>query len=114
MQVMYVDFNKAMWDRKAFSDTTTNGSKTIDTWAQTGNKNTPFDQQFYLILNLAVGGTNGWFADGKSGKPWLDQSVNAKKDFWEAQDKWLPTWKRPQLEVSRVVMLQQCDGNEEL
>jgi hypothetical protein len=28
---------------------------------------------FYLILNVAVGGTNGWFPDGPE-KPWLDGS----------------------------------------
>ncbi|CAG9940465.1 unnamed protein product [Clonostachys rosea f. rosea IK726] len=114
MQVMYVNFNKPMWDRQAFSETTTNGSRIVDTWSQTGNKNTPFDQKFYLILNLAVGGTNGWFEDGKSGKPWLDQSPNAKKDFWNARETWMSTWERPQMEIKRVVMMQQCDGNEEL
>lgn len=29
--------------------------------------------EFYLILDVAVGGTNGWFPDG-SEKPWLDGS----------------------------------------
>jgi hypothetical protein len=33
----------------------------IDTWSQTGRPNTPFDQPFYLILNVAVGGTIGFF-----------------------------------------------------
>jgi hypothetical protein len=28
---------------------------------------------FYLIMNVAVGGTNGWFPDGPE-KPWLDGS----------------------------------------
>lgn len=30
---------------------------------------------FYLILNVAVGGTNGWFPDGPE-KPWLDGSMS--------------------------------------
>ena len=30
-----------------------------DSKSTTGNA--PFDQDFYLILNVAVGGTNGWF-----------------------------------------------------
>jgi hypothetical protein len=30
-----------------------------DSKSTTGNA--PFDQSFYLILNVAVGGTNGWF-----------------------------------------------------
>ena len=29
---------------------------------------------FYLILDVAVGGTNGWFPDGAGNKPWLDGS----------------------------------------
>ena len=27
--------------------------------------------EFYLILDVGVGGTNGWFPDGKE-KPWYD------------------------------------------
>jgi hypothetical protein len=30
---------------------------------------------FYLILDVAVGGTSGWFPDG-SEKPWLDGSAS--------------------------------------
>jgi beta-glucanase (GH16 family) len=112
LQVLYTNFDKPMWERGAFSESTDNATRTIAEWSQTGRDNTPFDQEFYLILNLAVGGTNGWFQDGKSGKPWLDQSPNAPKDFWDAQESWYPTWKQPQLEISHVLMMQQCDGGE--
>lgn len=32
-------------------------------WAHTNSTsgNAPFDQEFYLILNVAVGSKNGWF-----------------------------------------------------
>lgn len=113
-QVMYTNFDKPMWKRGGFPETNSNGTRLNDIWAQTGRKNTPFDHEFYLILNLAVGGSNGWFEDGKSGKPWVNNGDNAQKDFWDARETWMETWKQPQLEVSRVVMLQQCDGNEEL
>lgn len=42
---------------------------------------------FYLVLNVAVGGTNGWFADtdggsaggnGKDGKPWINTGNDLK------------------------------------
>ncbi|KAK5991126.1 Beta-1,3-glucan-binding protein [Cladobotryum mycophilum] len=112
LQVLYTNFKKPMWKRGGFPDSTANGTRLLNIWAETGNDNTPFDQEFYLILNLAVGGTNGWFEDSKSGKPWLDHSENAKKDFWDSRDSWYPTWKQPQLEVSRVVIQQQCDGGE--
>ncbi|KAH7316588.1 glucan 1,3-beta-glucosidase [Stachybotrys elegans] len=114
LQVLYTNFDQAMWQRGAFPQTSGNGTRLADLWSQTDRKNTPFDHEFYLILNLAVGGTNGWFEDGQSGKPWLNGSPNAKKDFWDARDEWLPTWKSPQLEVSRVLIMQQCDGDEEL
>lgn len=32
---------------------------------------------FYLILNVAVGGTNGFFPDNVGSKPWLDSSRSA-------------------------------------
>jgi hypothetical protein len=34
-----------------------------------------FRKVFYLIIDLAVGGTSGWFPDDKGGKPWYDGSV---------------------------------------
>lgn len=56
----------------------------------------PFDQQFYLILNLAVGGTNGYFSDDlrneNGNKPWRNDSPHAFKDFWDGRNDWLPTW----------------------
>lgn len=42
----------------------------MDPWSRTGLPNTPFDQEFYLILDVAVGGTNGYFEDG-IGEPLL-------------------------------------------
>lgn len=47
---------------------------------------------FYLILDLAVGGTSGWFPDNVGGKPWLDGSNTAMSDFVSAQDQWYSTW----------------------
>ncbi|KAI1261661.1 concanavalin A-like lectin/glucanase domain-containing protein [Xylariaceae sp. FL1019] len=113
LQVLYTSFNQDLWTRGNFPEADANGTRYTDPW-NTGRANTPFDQEFYLILNVAVGGTNGWFEDGGSGKPWLDGSTNAKKDFWDAQDTWYPTWKNPAMEVSKVAMWQQCDGDEDL
>ncbi|TDZ99704.1 Beta-1,3-glucan-binding protein [Colletotrichum sidae] len=114
LQVIYTNFDEPMWQRGDFPQTNANGSRLTDVWSQTGRANTPFDQKFYLILNVAVGGTNGWFDDGKSGKPWVGTSPNAKKDFWKATDQWFPTWTQPEMTISKVSMWQQCDGNEEL
>lgn len=41
--------------------------------------------QFYIVLNVAVGGTNGFFPDGiVSNKPWANTSPQAFLDFWNA------------------------------
>jgi Glycosyl hydrolases family 16 len=62
-QVVYVDFtkNENLWTYGGFTGTTVNGSIPSDPWSYTGRANTPFDQSFYLILNVAVGGRNGYF-----------------------------------------------------
>jgi hypothetical protein len=31
---------------------------------------------FYLILDVAVGGTNGWFPDNAGDKPWLNGALS--------------------------------------
>ncbi len=48
--------------------------------------------EFYLILDLAVGGTSGWFPDGVGGKMWLDGSEIAMTNFAYAQSEWGATW----------------------
>lgn len=52
----------------------------------------PFDQEFYFILNLAVGGTNSFFPDNMSyppnGKPWNNNDgrrVSQTKLWWSRQ-----------------------------
>jgi beta-glucanase (GH16 family) len=113
LQVLYTNFDQPLWQRGDFPLSDSNGTRLIDTWSQTGRDQTPFDQEFYLILNVAVGGTNGWFQDGASGKPWVDGSPTAKQDFWNARDQWYPRWGGGgQMTVSKVQMWQQCDGNE--
>ncbi|PMD58222.1 glycoside hydrolase family 16 protein [Hyaloscypha bicolor E] len=67
-------------------------SRPINIWSSTGAYNTPFDQPFHLIMNVAVGSSNGFFKDGKGGKPWVDNSTTAMRDFWVANSTWLPSW----------------------
>ena len=81
-----------MWDRGQFAQAVYNHSSLVDPWSQTGRDNTPFDQPFYLILNVAVGGTNGFFEDGVGNKPWVNLSPYAPREFWDAQSQWYPTW----------------------
>ena len=68
-------------------------------WETSENTNAPFDKEFYLIINLAVGGTLGYFKDGAGGKPWTDKSSNAVNEFYAAKDRWYPTWDNPDVSM---------------
>lgn len=39
-------------------------------WRHEKEKSAPFNQEYYIIMNVAVGGQNGYFPDGFCGKPW--------------------------------------------
>jgi hypothetical protein len=92
LQVLYTHFQQPFWDYGHFPLADSNGTRLVNPWAGTGSNASPFDQDFYLVLDVAVGGTNGWFEDGKAGKPWIDANFRAKHDFWEAKHEWYPTW----------------------
>ena len=61
---------------------------------------TPPLTQFHFILNIAVGGTNGFIPDdginrgGAYPKPWsnADWYVDAMQKFYDARNDWLWTW----------------------
>jgi len=68
---------------------------TSDIWAG-HDRMAPFDQDFYMIFNVAIGGTNGFFPDGwdygSHNKPWSNNSPHAAQDWWQARSQWQPTW----------------------
>jgi len=110
LQVLYTNFQTKLWERGDFPLANKNGTRYIDPWSQTGHESTPFDQEFYLIINLGVGATNGWFENGRDKKPWVDGSPNAARDFWDARNEWKKTWKNDgEMVVESVKMWQQCD-----
>ncbi|KAG5644402.1 hypothetical protein DXG03_008569 [Asterophora parasitica] len=87
-------FNKPFFQRGEFPQVVFNGSDLValqNPWIN-GTNATPFDQEFYLILNVAVGSTSGWFPEGEGEKPWLDHAQNPMLDFAKAQAKWYSTW----------------------
>ncbi|XP_060533796.1 beta-1,3-glucan-binding protein-like [Cylas formicarius] len=57
-----------------------------------GSKMAPFDQEFFLIINLAVGGSLDERATNPGGKPWSNMSPTSATDFWNAKNQWGPTW----------------------
>lgn len=82
--------NGGFWQYGGF-----NSNPNIENPWRYGSKMAPFDQKFYLIINLAVGGTNGFFPDGvynPTPKPWSNNSPTAATDFWNGRSGWLPTW----------------------
>ncbi|THU77933.1 concanavalin A-like lectin/glucanase [Dendrothele bispora CBS 962.96] len=68
--------------------------------------NAPFDQDFYLIMNVAVGGTNGWFPDGQGDKPWLNGAgqQTAMREFADKKDEWYQSWPQGE-EMDRRAMV---------
>lgn len=85
--VLTVPINASFFQRGGWE-----GGSILNPWEGSG-ANAPFDQRFYLILNVAVGGTNGYFPDGPE-KPWSDKSSNAINSFNSAMPQWLPSWPR--------------------
>lgn len=83
---------KGFWDRGKFPKTAQNGSSEIVVDEIYPTSSAPFDQPFYLIINLSAGGTSGWFPDGVGDKPWYDNSDTARYDFAMAQSTWSSTW----------------------
>lgn len=55
----------------------------------------PFDKDFYLIMNLACGGTLGYFPEegvNEIPRAW-GNNEGGMTDFWKyRQNTWLPTW----------------------
>ncbi|KDQ58168.1 glycoside hydrolase family 16 protein [Jaapia argillacea MUCL 33604] len=98
-------FNVPFFDRGNFPPVVTNGTDKIvlqNPWVH-GTADAPFDKPFYLIMDVAVGGTNGWFPDNEGGKPWIDGAQNAMQRFALAQDEWYATW--PKNDFSRALVV---------
>ncbi|KAL6250927.1 hypothetical protein RBB50_001135 [Rhinocladiella similis] len=111
LQVLYQRFPKSFWNLGGFSTLSLGTPGNI--WAN-GTKAAPFDQNFFLILDVAVGGTNGWFRDGLADKPWENSSPFARKQFWDSRDQWYPTWQNkngPSMQVKSVKIWQQQGYN---
>jgi len=64
-------------------------------WKYETDLSAPFNQEYYLILNVAVGGTNEYFPDGKCGKPWTNDDPHSVNAFYNAKDTWFNTWNYP-------------------
>jgi hypothetical protein len=84
-RIMHVEFNQDSFTRGKFNKTLHNP------WINRP-ANAPFDQDFYLLLNLAVGGVTEFFPDSPC-KPWENSSPHSMNEFWAAREDWLKTWR---------------------
>lgn len=71
-------------------------------WINETDLNAPFNKEQYLILNNAVGGSNGFFPDQMCDKPYLNHPVApegeyayAVNQFYDNKSKWYPSWNYP-------------------
>ncbi|OMJ79348.1 hypothetical protein SteCoe_20641 [Stentor coeruleus] len=84
--VLNVDFTtQSFWQKGNFPSVFSNP------WVGEPNS-APFNQEFFFTINLAVGGTNGYFPDGVGNKPWSDSDPHCINSFWNNRGSWLPTW----------------------
>lgn len=85
-------YDGAFWQLGKFDE---RAPHTNNPWKYSKTSMAPFDEEFYFIINLAVGGTS-FFPDNavnKAGaKPWSNNSPQAATDFWNGRDRWLSTW----------------------
>ena len=85
-KVLNLDFTQqSFWQRGGFP------ANFANPWVGQPNS-APFDQEYYFTLNLAVGGTSGYFPDGMGGKPWSDNDPHSVNSFYNNRGSWLPTW----------------------
>lgn len=81
--VTNIEAGSGFWDRGGF------GGQNI--WP---TPMAPFDQEFYIIMNNAVGGV--FFYDGyvnyPDGQTWSTSNSRGMRDFWEGRWQWEPTW----------------------
>lgn len=96
---LVLDFDMSddsMWNKGGFPEDQTNP------WQYETDLNAPFNRDFYLILNVAVGGTNAYFPDGQCGKPWSNNDQQSSNTFWNTKDQWYPSWNYPETHDSAM------------
>jgi beta-glucanase (GH16 family) len=91
--VMDVDLDELFYEKGEFSDNFQNP------WRGEQERGAPFNQEFHIIINLAVGGTVGFFPEGVGNKPWSNSDSNAVNKFYDAKNQWYETWKNPDVDL---------------
>ncbi|XP_046644146.1 beta-1,3-glucan-binding protein-like [Daphnia pulicaria] len=89
---------EGFWELSRFNDTVDNP------WIN-GTSMAPFDREFFIAINVAVGGD--FFPDSCENypypKPWNNSSPDASMgSFWEKKDQWYPTWSQCSVDDSAL------------
>lgn len=99
-----IDANSTFWELGKFEQKYPEKS---NPWAQHATPMSPFDQEFYLTIELAVGGVSDFFSDAFENreyeKPWVNLSTQALLKFWQKKHKWHPTWTQSHDSVDFVI-----------
>lgn len=107
---------KTTYQRGEFATLTTNGTVIPNPWADSEHPMiAPFDQSFFLRLQVAAGGLDGYFIDdNEDDKPWKNTQTRstAMANFATKSDAWLPSWGTAGadrgLQIKSVKMWQKC------
>ena len=83
--VLNVPINQSFWSKTGLQSPPWDNP-----WKDTED-NAPFNQEYYLIMNVAVGGVTGFFPDAPN-KPWQNDHSHTVNQFYDAKDDWYPTW----------------------
>jgi hypothetical protein len=95
-EVLNFPFDEDMFTKGGFDPSVNNP------WRGETDLNAPFNREFYLIFNVAVGGTNDYFPDGKCGKFWTNDDPKAVNTFYNQKDTWYKTWNYPETHDSAM------------
>lgn len=106
---------KTFYQRGNFALLTGNGTVIVNPWADATNPMiAPFDQKFFLRLQVGAGGLDNYFGDNLNDKkPWKNgqERTTAMSNFATRSDTWLPTWGAGTdrgLQIESVKMWQKC------
>eukprot|EP00752_Nemacystus_decipiens_P007385 g6605.t1 len=92
-RVLTVDFGKGtdkegFWEKGHFEE---RFPGVQNPWSG-ADRSAPYDQKFYVVMNVAVGGVSGFFPDDVGSKMWNNKDPDAAMKFFEATSDWYSTW----------------------
>jgi beta-glucanase (GH16 family) len=110
--VLDFKFDEDMWTKGGFD------KSQFNPWQYETDKSAPFNQEYYIILNVAAGGTNDYWQEGKCGKPWSNTDPHSVNAFYNAKGAWFPTWNFPDshdaaMKVDYIKVWQNDNAEEE-